>query len=75
MQAYVDAGEFPAGSMGPKVESALRFLRDGGRRAVITSLPRLSDALAGRAGTHVTAGPAPMRDAGPSPAARPQEAS
>lgn len=74
MQAYVDAGEFPSGSMGPKVESALRFLRDGGRRAVITSLPRLSDALAGRAGTHVT-GPAPMRDAGPSPAARPQEAS
>ena len=53
LQGYLDAGEFPAGSMGPKVASALQFLHDGGRRAVITSLPRLRDALAGRAGTHV----------------------
>ena len=51
---YLEAGEFPAGSMGPKVESALQFLADGGRRAVITSLHRLRDALAGRAGTGIT---------------------
>jgi carbamate kinase len=51
---YLDAGEFPAGSMGPKVESALQFLADGGHHAVITSLPRLRDALEGRAGTHLT---------------------
>jgi carbamate kinase len=52
---YLASGEFPAGSMGPKVESALQFLDGGGRRAVITSLPRLRDALAGRAGTSITA--------------------
>jgi carbamate kinase len=52
---HLAAGEFPAGSMGPKVESALQFLDDGGRRAVITSLPRLRDALAGRGGTSITA--------------------
>lgn len=55
MRDHLAAGEFPAGSMGPKVESALMFLQGGGHRAVITSLPRLRDALAGRAGTHVTA--------------------
>jgi carbamate kinase len=54
MRAHLEAGEFPAGSMGPKVESALHFLRDGGQRAVITSLPRLHDALTGGAGTHIT---------------------
>jgi carbamate kinase len=53
-RGYLEAGEFPAGSMGPKVESALQFLAGGGRRAVITSLPRLRDALAGRAGTSIT---------------------
>jgi carbamate kinase len=54
-RSHLEAGEFPAGSMGPKVESALQFLDGGGRRAVITSLPRLRDALAGRAGTSITA--------------------
>lgn len=57
LQRHLDRGEFPAGSMGPKIESALQFLRDGGTEAVITSLPRLRDALAGIAGTHITAGP------------------
>jgi carbamate kinase len=55
LRGHHEAGEFPAGSMGPKVESALQFLRDGGRRAVITSLPKLREALAGEAGTHITA--------------------
>ena len=53
LRAHLEAGEFPAGSMGPKVESALQFVEDGGKRAVITSLPRLRDALAGDSGTHV----------------------
>jgi carbamate kinase len=73
MQTHLDAGEFPPGSMGPKVESALHFLHHGGRHAVITSLPRLRDALAGRTGTHIC-DPASERDT-ESPAARePQEA-
>ncbi len=49
-------GQFPAGSMGPKVEAALRFLRDGGREVIITSPERLLEAVAGRAGTHVVGG-------------------
>jgi carbamate kinase len=52
-RVHLAAGEFPAGSMGPKIESALLFLDDGGDRAVITSLPRLGQALAGRAGTSI----------------------
>jgi carbamate kinase len=39
--------------MGPKVEAALRFVESGGRRAVITSLDRLAEAVAGKAGTVV----------------------
>jgi carbamate kinase len=66
-RGHLEAGEFPAGSMGPKVESALQFLDGGGHRAVITSLPRLRDALAGRAGTSITS-PDPDRPV-PSPRA------
>ena len=46
-------GEFPPGSMGPKVESAVRFVSAGGRRAVITSADRLHDAVEGHGGTRV----------------------
>ena len=52
-RTYLAAGEFPAGSMGPKVESALEFLGGGGREAIITSLSGLRDALTDRAGTHI----------------------
>ncbi len=48
---YLDRGEFPAGSMGPKIESALDFLRQPARRAYITSPGKLVAALRGRAGT------------------------
>jgi carbamate kinase len=47
------AGEFPPGSMGPKVESAAAFVGAGGGRAVITDSEHLHEALAGRAGTTV----------------------
>lgn len=45
---------FPAGSMGPKVEAAIRFARLTGRRAVIGSLDDLADLVRGKAGTTVT---------------------
>jgi carbamate kinase len=48
-------GQFPPGSMGPKIAAALRFLERGGPRALITSLDKLDVALAGRAGTEVVA--------------------
>jgi carbamate kinase len=54
-QHYAD-GQFPPGNMGPKIESALRFLRDGGREVIITSYERLFDAVRGDAGTHITRG-------------------
>lgn len=54
MEDLLAAGEFPAGSMGPKVESALAFVRASNGTAIITSLPRLGEALAGTAGTHIS---------------------
>ena len=50
------AGEFGAGSMGPKVEAALGFVEAGSGRAVIADLDQSTEALAGRAGTEVVAG-------------------
>jgi carbamate kinase len=52
-QGHLAAGQFPPGSMGPKITAALRFLERGGPRAVITSLEKLDVALAGRAGTEI----------------------
>ena len=49
---YLADGEFPSGSMGPKIEAALQFL-DSGRPAVVTSPDRLMDAVAGRTGTRL----------------------
>jgi len=53
LRALAREGHFAGGSMGPKVEAACRFAESGGR-AVITSLHRISAALAGTAGTIVT---------------------
>jgi len=47
------AGHFAGGSMGPKVEAALRFVANGGSRAVITSLREITQAMAGKVGTRV----------------------
>jgi len=52
VERYIKQGHFPAGSMGPKVDSIRRFLRAGGKRALITSPWKLPDAMEGRAGTH-----------------------
>ncbi len=49
---YAD-GHFPPGSMGPKVEAALRFLDGGGERVIICHLEEAMPALKGETGTHV----------------------
>lgn len=54
---YLAAGEFPAGSMGPKIAAACQFLEEGGEGVLITSLEELEEALAGRSGTWVVPGP------------------
>jgi carbamate kinase len=46
-------GQFPPGSMGPKIDAALRYLEGGGKEVVITSIERLYDALQGNAGTKI----------------------
>ncbi|HSF05585.1 MAG TPA: carbamate kinase [Methylomirabilota bacterium] len=48
------AGEFPPGSMGPKVEAAVQFVEAGGAAAVITSLDRLAAVERGAAGTIIS---------------------
>jgi len=48
-----EEGHFPDGSMGPKVEAALRFVEGGGESAIITSLSRAHEALKGKVGTRV----------------------
>jgi carbamate kinase len=57
---YLDDGQFPPGSMGPKIESALRFLAGGGELAVVTSPGLLAATLSGggqRSGTRIERGP------------------
>ncbi|MCP4546196.1 MAG: carbamate kinase [bacterium] len=53
LKRYQDAGEFPPGSMGPKMEATRRFLEQGGREAIVCSPDNLADALAGRGGTRI----------------------
>ncbi len=51
LRGYAAAGEFAAGSMGPKVDAAARFVERGGPRSVITSLTHITDAVEGNFGT------------------------
>jgi carbamate kinase len=52
---FLAEGQFPAGSMGPKIESAVRFLESGGKRVIISSLEKAEKALKGKAGTTIVA--------------------
>jgi len=56
LQKHFDEGQFPPGSMGPKVESAIRYLRNGGKEVIITSFEYLTAAMDGNDGTHIVAG-------------------
>jgi carbamate kinase len=51
----LSAMTFPAGSMGPKVEACIRFVRASGQPAAIGALTDAADILAGRAGTTISA--------------------
>jgi len=52
-RAHLADGQFPAGSMGPKVQAAVQFVEAGGGTAIVTSLERIADAVAGTAGTRI----------------------
>jgi carbamate kinase len=53
VRTYLEQGEFPEGSMGPKIRAAIEFLERGGEEVVITSLGCLEQAVAGTSGTHI----------------------
>ena len=48
---HLAAGQFPPGSMGPKIEAAVEFLEGGGKEVLITSPEKMEAALSGRDGT------------------------
>ena len=50
---YMKEGHFPPGTMGPKVEAAIKFIEFGGERAIITSIEKISAALDRTAGTEI----------------------
>ena len=50
---YIADGQFPSGSMRPKIEAALQFVEKKKRRAVICSIEEIEAALDGRAGTQI----------------------
>ncbi len=64
LERYYEEGHFPPGSMGPKVQAVLRFLRAGGKQAIVTSLENLGDAVEGKIGTRVIGEPMEKEKAG-----------
>jgi carbamate kinase len=53
MEKYVQQGQFPAGSMGPKVDALIQFFNATGNRGVICQLSDIEKAIAGEAGTEI----------------------
>jgi carbamate kinase len=52
---YLTQGQFPRGSMGPKIEAAIEYIQAGGKEVMITSASHLKAALRKRSGTRITA--------------------
>ena len=52
-ERYLKEGHFPTGSMAPKVEAAIEFIRSGGKRAIITSIDEIVTAVRGKTGTEI----------------------
>ncbi|MDZ7263651.1 MAG: carbamate kinase [candidate division KSB1 bacterium] len=53
---YLTEGQFPKGSMGPKIEAAIQFIENGGEVCIITSTERMIDAIHGMTGTRIVKG-------------------
>ncbi|MBC7364640.1 MAG: carbamate kinase [Candidatus Aminicenantes bacterium] len=54
---YLAEGQFPAGSMGPKIKAAIEYIEAGGKEVLITSANHLKAALINRSGTRIIASP------------------
>ncbi len=53
-EKYLAEGQFPPGSMGPKIEAAIQFVRSSGSTVLITDVEHVRDAIAGNGGTKIT---------------------
>lgn len=54
-EQHLRDGQFPAGSMGPKIEAAIQFVKGSGNDVLITDVEHIRDALEGREGTRIVA--------------------
>ncbi len=52
-ESYLAEGHFASGSMAPKIEAAISFLKNGGREVIITSPENIKDAVINKKGTHI----------------------
>ena len=53
MEQHIKDGQFAPGSMLPKIEAAIKFVKNGGKKAIITDPEHLTDAITGKTGTHI----------------------
>ncbi|HSP17583.1 MAG TPA: carbamate kinase [Thermoanaerobaculia bacterium] len=53
-EKHLAAGQFPPGSMGPKIEAAIQFVRASGKTVLITDVEHVREAIAGSGGTKIT---------------------
>ena len=53
IEAHYHDNHFPKGSMGPKIQAALTFIKNGGTKTIITSIDKAWEALEGTTGTHI----------------------
>ena len=56
MKAYLKQGQFPPGSMGPKIQAAIEYIEGGGKEVLITSANKLRAAVERKAGTRIIPG-------------------
>jgi carbamate kinase len=56
-QKYLKQGQFPPGSMGPKIEAAIEYLNNSGKKVIITSASHLKAAMINRSGTTLIPSP------------------
>ncbi len=52
-ERYIAEGHFPPGSMGPKIQAAVNFLKGGGKAVFITAIDKVWEAIAGGTGTRI----------------------
>jgi carbamate kinase len=52
-EKYIDEGHFAAGSMLPKIKAIVKFLKEGGKQALVTDPPNIDRALNGETGTWI----------------------